>query len=148
MTIRDMSVDRRVNGTVDGAEVFSCHYVVRASLDAAAKPADFTAEQVIADAAGSPSPAVFANVIGALQLHGRAALSSPDTNDEEARITDDGAGSYNILFRSIPPVGEAIAPARYTLADVKAAPGAPDGADFDAVIAAFVTFGDAEAGYS
>lgn len=148
MTIRNMSVDRRVNGTVDGAEVFSCHYVVRANVDAAAKPADFTAAAVIVAAAGTPSPTVFGNVIGALQLYGRGLLSSPDTNDEEARITDDGAGSYNILFRSIPPVGEAIAPARYTLADVKAAPGAPSSADFDDVIAAFVSYGDAAAGYS
>lgn len=145
MITRRMEVARRVHGTPNGAEVFDCHYKVQDGETSAPRVADFTAADVIASAGGTPTPVTFGAVIVALQIYGRTALSSDPANDEEAVIVDDGSGDYAVRFRTIPPVGSGVPPVSYTLDDVKGAPGAPASADFDAVIAAFVAFGDSAA---
>lgn len=148
MTIRHMTVERRVVGTINQAETYAIHYVVRADEDTPAKAADFMVAAVVAAAGGNPSPTVFTNVSAAVRLYGRTLAGTDGTHDEHTEFSDDGAGGYNIMYRDIPPTGESTPPQYYTLAAVKAAPGAPSGADFDAVIAALISFGDAAAGYS
>jgi len=141
-----MTVERRIVGTINQAESFHCHYMVRASEEAEAKAADFTIAAVVAAAAGSPSALVFQNVSNAVRLFGRALAGTDGTHDEHTKFTTAGA-SYNIQYRDIPPTGGGTPPQFYSLAEVIATDGSPSQADFDAVTAALIAFGDAAANY-
>ena len=146
MPIRELTIERRLVGTVGQAESFHCHYVVRTSEETEAKAADFMISQVVTAAAGSPSALVFQNVSAAVRLFGRTLAGTDGTHDEHTKFTSAGA-SYNIMYRDIPPVGASTPPQFYTLAEVIAADGSPSQADFDAVTAALTAFGDAAANY-
>lgn len=146
MPIRELTIERRLVGTVGQTETFHCHYVVRTSEETEAKAADFTILQVVTAAAGSPSALVFQNVSNAVRLFGRTLAGTDGTHDEHTKFTTAGA-SYNIQYRDIPPVGDATPPQFYSLAEVIAADGSPSQADFDAVTAALIAFGDAAASY-
>lgn len=147
MPIRELTIERRLVGTVGQTESFHCHYVVRTNEETEAKAADFTIAQVVTAAAGNPAAIVFQNVSNAVRLFGRTLAGTDGTHDEHTRFTTAGA-SYNILYRNIPPVGDATPPQFYTLAEVIAADGSPSQANFDDVVASFVAFGDAAAGWS
>ena len=146
MPIRELTIERRLVGTVGQTESFHCHYVVRTSEETEAKAANFTILQVVTAAAGSPSAPTFQNVSNAVRLFGRTLAGTDGTHDEHTRFTSAGA-SYNIMYRDIPPVGDATPPQFYSLAEVIAADGSPSQADFDAVTAALIAFGDAAADY-
>jgi hypothetical protein len=146
MTIRELTVERRVVGTVNQAEEYHCHYVVRASEDAYAYSAYFMIIQVVTWANGSPSAGVFQAVSTAVRLFGRALAGADGTHDEHTKFRTNGAG-YDIQYRDIPPIGATPPAVSYTLADVIASPGAPPQASFDAVVSALVTFGDTASGF-
>jgi len=93
--------------------------------------------------------ATFEAVIGAIQAFGRALAGTDGTHDERARlVTRDEGATVEIWFIDVPPVGDPSDPFYYTLAEVKATPGAPSGADFDAVTAKFIAYSDSVSGYA
>ncbi|MEK9811403.1 MAG: hypothetical protein VW362_13200, partial [Candidatus Nanopelagicales bacterium] len=139
-----MTVDRRVFGTIDNAVEFHIHYVVRADAASDAKTADFRATALLA-APGAPSEGVFTAVSGAVRLYGRTLAGASDANDEHTRFVSAG-DDYDIVYRNIPSSGAPIT-STYTLAAVRAAPGAPSAEDFAAVTDFLVSFGDSAAGY-
>lgn len=145
MPVRKMKVERRIFGTVDGAEEFHCRYTVGSDVDGLV--ANFTLAEAIAAAGGSPSEATILAVVGALQAHGRALAGTGGTNDERATIETADAVTFTLKFRDVPSSGLGPPPVEYTIADVIADPGAPSQGDFDAVIAFFLDYGDSAAGY-
>ena len=149
MSYRELAVTRRQFGGINQAETIFCHTISRANEDADSFQADFTAPDVIAFAAGTPDLATFEAVIGAIQAFGRALAGTDGTHDERARlVTRDEGATVEIWFIDVPPVGDPSDPFYYTLAEVKATPGAPSGADFDAVTAKFIAYSDSVSGYA
>ena len=144
MPLREMTVQRRVDGTIDGAIEFHIRYVVRADLLTDPKVAEFKALDLLA-APGAPSQGTFLAVSGAVRSYGRAAAGTDDQHDEHTHFNTDG-DDYQIGYRYMQPSGPPIT-RTYTLAAVRAAPGAPSAEDFDAVIAHLISYGDAAAGY-
>ena len=144
MPIREMTVQRRVDGTIDGAVEYHLRYSVRASVLTDPLVAEFRALDMLA-APGAPSQGVFLAVSGAVRAYGRAAASTDDQHDEHTHFFTDG-DDYQIGYRYLPPSGPPIT-RTYTLAAVRAAPGAPSAEDFDAVTDFLVSYGDSAAGY-
>ncbi len=144
MPIREMTVQRRVDGTIDGAVEYHIHYSVRTDALTEPKTKDFRALDMLA-APGAPSQGVFLAVSGAVRAYGRAAASTDDQHDEHTHFFTDG-DDYQIGYRYLPPSGPPIT-RTYTLAAVRAAPGAPPAEDFDAVTDFLVSYGDSAAGY-
>ena len=145
MPIREMTVERRTVGTMNGAIEYHIRYSVRTSLLTDPLVAEFRAVDFLA-APGAPSQGTFLAVSGAVRAYGRALASTDDQHDEHTHFVTDG-DDYQIGYRYLPPSGAPITRA-YTLAAVRAAPGAPSEADFDAVTDFLVSYGDAAAGYS
>lgn len=144
MPLREMTVQRRVDGTIGGAVEYHLRYSVRASVLTDPLVAEFRALELLA-APGAPSEATFLAVSGAVRAYGRAAASTDDQHDEHTHFfTDDD--DYQIGYRYLPPSGPPIT-RTYTLAAVRAAPGAPSAEDFDAVTDFLVSYGDSAAGY-
>jgi hypothetical protein len=144
MTIRSLTVERRVVGTINQQPSFACHYVTRSNDESPALAADFMIAAAIAHANGSPSAGTFVACSEAVRAYGRALGGTDGSHDEHTEFT--GAGpDYAIKFRDIPPIGNPPSPRRYTLQDVKDAPGVPSAADFDAVVAAMIAYGDSVA---
>jgi len=139
-----MTVQRRVDGTIDGAVEYHLRYSVRASVLTDPLVAEFRALDMLA-APGAPSQGVFLAVSGAVRAYGRAAASTDDQHDEHTHFFTDG-DDYQIGYRYLPPSGPPIT-RTYTLAAVRAAPGAPPAEDFDAVTDFLVSYGDSAAGY-
>ncbi len=149
MPVRKLNVERRVFGTVNGAEEYHCHYVV--GEGDAAKPAWFTVADVIQSASetpGAPDEATITSCIGALQLYGRALAGASGDNDERAQLATSDGTTFAVRFRDVPPTGNSPPPVDYTIAEVAGSPGAPSEEDFAAVAAFFMSFGDSAAGYS
>ena len=148
MPIREMTVTRRTRGTINQAVEIHIHYVVRTDESATAKPADFRAITLLA-APGAPSALVFSNVSEAVRAYGRAEVGGTTADDEHTRFeSTDDPDEFVIWYHNTAPVGESLPPARYLLSTVKAEPGAPSEADFDAVVDFLISYGDAAAGYS
>lgn len=148
MPVRKMKVERRIFGTVDGAEEFHCRYTVGQDVEGLA--ANFTLAQAIYAASqtpGAPSEATILACVGALQAHGREIAGTDGTNDERATIETDDAVNFTLKFRDVPSAGNGPPPVTYSIADVIADPGAPSEGDFADVITFFVGYGDAAAGY-
>jgi hypothetical protein len=144
MTIRSLTVKRRGVGTIDQQPAYACHHKTAPDADTAPAVADFMVALAVAFAGGSPSAGVFAAVSEAVRAYGRALMGTDGSHDEHTEFTGTGP-DYAIKFRDIPPVGDPPEPKRYTLQDVKDAPGAPSGASFDAVVAALIAYGDSVA---
>lgn len=148
MPIRRMTVYRRIVGTVNQAEEFHLHYVVRTDDATEAKAADFRALDLLGEP-GAPSEATFANVSGAVRLYGRTLAGKDGSEDEETEFESiAGSDDFVIWYRSVPSTGTADPRKRYLLSAVKAAPGAPSEADFDAVVDAIIAYGDDASGYA
>lgn len=147
MPLREMTVERRVFGTINGAVEYHIEYTVYPGGDALPlRPPTFTAAQLLA-ANGAPSEAVFTNVSGAVRTYGRTLAGTNGTNGEYTHFRTNQAGDdYDVVFRDVPSAGAPIV-RFYTLASVRAAQGAPSEADFDAVTDFLVSYGDAAAGY-
>ena len=141
MTIRTLSVDRRVVGTIDQQPSFTCHYTTRPDENSQALAADFMIAAAVAYAGGSPSAPTFLAVSEAVRAYGRALAGTDGTHDEYTHFSGTGP-NYDVIFRDVPPVGAPTNPVWYTLQDVKDVPGAPPGSSFDAVIAAIIAYGD------
>jgi hypothetical protein len=139
-----MTVQRRVDGTIDGAVEYHLRYSVRTSVLADPLVAEFRAIDMLASP-GAPSQGTFLAVSGAVRAYGRAAASTDDQHDEHTHFFTDG-DDYQIGYRYLPPSGPPISKT-YTLAAVRAAPGAPSAEDFDAVTDFLVSYGDSAAGY-
>lgn len=147
MPTREMTVERRVFGTLNGAVEYHIEYTVYPGDDALPLRANFTAAQLLA-ANGAPSQVVFTNVSGAVRVYGRTLAGTSGTSGEYTHFrTNQGGDGYDIVFRDVPSTGAPVV-RFYTLADVIAdANGNPSQANFDAVTDFLVTYGDSAAGY-
>lgn len=147
MPIREMNVERRRDGTIDGAIEYHIQYSVRPDpVSAPLRAPEFLAAALLA-APGAPSETVFVATSGAVRAYGRALASTDDQHDEHVRFVTSDAATFSIVYRYLPPSGAPVI-RTYDLASVIAAPGAPSQGDFDAMTAFLISYGDAAAGYA